>query len=463
MLITSKNLVVGKDAIDAGVLADGEQPGRRNPIRWLAICGILLIVAIAIGTAVMIANFRDHALESSTRELENTVLLLARHFDQQLDDAEVPLIDLIEQIHQAGIASPDDFRRRMSTRDMHLQLKERVSRTTKIAGVNIYDADGVLINSSEVSPVPNVRIDDRAYFKTLKSAPEGAQLQIELVYSRFTGQWKILLARNVTGPNGEFLGIVSRAIAPAKIEEFFSAVALGEGAAISMHHHDGMLLARYPHVDEIIGRNFKVGSTPPAVILGMDHGTARLVSPIDGSERLAAVRSLARFPLTVVATNTVASALADWRAQTKFLIVAASLSAIIAAVILLLIVRRLSWQHQSSQNRVKLEKQRLDTAVENMTQGLTLFDQNKRIVVCNQRYIEMYRLSPDVVKPGCHLRDLIAHRNELGLIQVDIDEYCSRILDHVKRAESCHAAIDRRTHHSDHAPPAVRWRLGRHP
>ena len=63
---------------------DGELPGRRNPIRWLVICGILLIVAIAIGTAVMIGNFRDHAIESSKRELENTVLLLARHFDQQL-------------------------------------------------------------------------------------------------------------------------------------------------------------------------------------------------------------------------------------------------------------------------------------------------------------------------------------------------------------------------------------------
>jgi diguanylate cyclase (GGDEF)-like protein len=436
MLKTSKSSVDGKGTVDAGVLADGEQPGRRNPIRWLVICGILLIAAIAIGTAVMITNFRDHALESSTRELENTVLLLARHFDQQLEDVEVPLTDLIEQIHQAGIASPDDFRRRMSTPDVYLQLKERVSRASKIAGVNIYDADGVLINSSEASPVPNIRVDDRDYFKAHKSSPDPAHLEIELVQSRFYGKWKTLITRKVTGKDGQFLGVVSRAIAPEKFEEFFSAVALGKDAAIIMHHHNGVLLARYPHVEEIIGKNFKVGSTPQAAILSMDHGAARLISPVDGTERLVAVRSLARFPLTVVATTTVASALAEWQAQTKFLIIAASLSAIIAAVILWLIVRRLSWQHLSSQNRVKLEKQRLDTAVENMTQGLTLFDQNKRLVVCNQRYIEMYRLSPEVVKPGCCLRDLIAHRNELGFIQVEIDEYCSRILEHVARGET---------------------------
>ena len=48
----------------------------------------------------------------------------------------------------------------------------------------------------------------------------------------------------------------------------------------------------------------------------------------------------------------------------------------------------------------------------------------------------MYRLSPEVVKPGCCLRDLIAHRNELGFIQVEIDEYCSRILEHVARGET---------------------------
>jgi hypothetical protein len=35
---------------------------------------------------VMAGNFRERALHNSERELENTVLLLARHFDQQLED-----------------------------------------------------------------------------------------------------------------------------------------------------------------------------------------------------------------------------------------------------------------------------------------------------------------------------------------------------------------------------------------
>src|ERR1700749_4298562 len=120
MLAIRKNSVGGKAAVDAGgASADGYSPHRRNPILWLIVCGILLIAAIAVGTAMMVLNFRDHAIESGKRELENTVLLLAHHFDQQLDDSEIPLLDLIEHVRQAGITTAADFKSRMSTPETH--------------------------------------------------------------------------------------------------------------------------------------------------------------------------------------------------------------------------------------------------------------------------------------------------------------------------------------------------------
>ena len=42
----------------------------------------------------------------------------------------------------------------------------------------------------------------------------------------------------------------------------------------------------------------------------------------------------------------------------------------------------------------------LSIVLNNMTQGVILFDAHERILVCNNRYIEMYGVSPDVVKPG---------------------------------------------------------------
>jgi PAS domain S-box-containing protein len=59
-----------------------------------------------------------------------------------------------------------------------------------------------------------------------------------------------------------------------------------------------------------------------------------------------------------------------------------------------------------------------------MSQGPLMFDASERIVVCNRRYIEMYGLSPDVVKPGLSFRDLILHRKERGSFSGDVDQYC---------------------------------------
>ena len=91
-------------------------------------------------------------------------------------------------------------------------------------------------------------------------------------------------------------------------------------------------------------------------------------------------------------------------------------------------MRKLSQQHRASQQRLTLEKQRLDTAVNNMTQGLLLFDSSQRLVICNQRYIEMYGLSADVVKPGCSFREVIAHRKETGSFDGDVDRYVELVL-----------------------------------
>jgi len=68
-----------------------------------------------------------------------------------------------------------------------------------------------------------------------------------------------------------------------------------------------------------------------------------------------------------------------------------------------------------------------------MSQGLCMFDAQARIVVCNSRYIEMYKLSPQVVRPGCTLRELIQHRKDTGLFSGDVDAYCATILEGVSK------------------------------
>ena len=92
---------------------------------------------------------------------------------------------------------------------------------------------------------------------------------------------------------------------------------------------------------------------------------------------------------------------------------AALLAAIVVVGMLVSIVRYLKEQHR-----------RLDIAVNNMSQGLLLYDASERLVLHNKQYLNMFGLSSKIVKPGCKLRDLIQHRKDTGTLTGDVDEYC---------------------------------------
>jgi diguanylate cyclase (GGDEF)-like protein/PAS domain S-box-containing protein len=421
--------------------ADPVASNRRNPLNLLILVGILLIAAIVVGTSVTVVSFRQRALMNSGRELQNTVLLLSRHFDRELDNFDAVQRDLIQRMQLSGTGTPEAFKSQILGEDVHHALQTLVSGASDNSGINIYDANGQLINSSLFWPIPAISVADRAYFKALKTDPRSSPVIVEAVRSRFTGGWTTVIVRRVVAPDGTFLGAVSRGITPASFESFFASLALGDGAAISMLHRDGTLLARYPHVEPMIGRNF-INTPIQTILRTADHGTVRAISPIDGEDRLASTHALSNFPLEVVATTKVSTALADWREQIRFLIGAAALAALAIAVTLLLIVRKLSEQHQNAERRIALEKERLDTAVNNMTQGLLLYDKHGRIVLYNRRYLEMYNLSAEVVKPGLHFRDIVAYRQAVGSFKGDADAYCSFVLHNVALNRVTHNIIE---------------------
>ncbi|MPZ58193.1 MAG: PAS domain-containing protein, partial [Rhizobiales bacterium] len=107
---------------------------------------------------------------------------------------------------------------------------------------------------------------------------------------------------------------------------------------------------------------------------------------------------------------------ADWR-----------LPALAAAVVILLPFAAMGLRSRT----VRRHNRQFADALHNMNQGLCMFDATTRIVVCNQRYLDMYKLSPDVVRPGCTLRQLIEHRRATGVFTGDPDKYCSDILSKV--------------------------------
>ncbi|THD57281.1 MAG: EAL domain-containing protein [Bradyrhizobium sp.] len=57
----------------------------------------------------------------------------------------------------------------------------------------------------------------------------------------------------------------------------------------------------------------------------------------------------------------------------------------------------------------------LEAAVNNLALGLMIYDGNDELVFCNKRYMEIYGLAPEQVRPGTPIKKLIQHRLNLGL------------------------------------------------
>jgi PAS domain-containing protein len=49
------------------------------------------------------------------------------------------------------------------------------------------------------------------------------------------------------------------------------------------------------------------------------------------------------------------------------------------------------------------QKLRFDATINNMSQGLCFFDREHRLIVCNNRYADIYGLPRDLIRPGTTL------------------------------------------------------------
>ena len=415
---------------------------RRGPILALSLGGVVLIAAIAVATAISVFASRDRAISSARRELESNAHLVARHYEHLLGDFAAMMRSAAAEIEIDRIADPDTFARMVSTPSMHRMLAAKVTGARELVGMNVWAADGRLLNSSQEWPAANRSIAHRGYFKTLRSGAAEKPMLLELVTSQFVDGRALVFAQKLSSPNGEFLGLITRSLSPKSFEDFFASVALEKDTAIALVHADGTLIARYPQADHLVGRNLlEIQRAQQQGLQKIAAGTVWTPGLVDRSARFAAPAPIGGLPLAVVVSTTVDATLAEWREQTRLLVTVAVLSALVIGIMLALIIRQLQRQHAASRARLMLEKHRLDTAVNNMPHGLLLFDKDQRLVLINNRYIEMFGVSPEVARPGCTLRELIEHRKDTGSFIGDVEQYCTTFVDNVRTKEHDSATI----------------------
>jgi methyl-accepting chemotaxis protein len=98
-------------------------------------------------------------------------------------------------------------------------------------------------------------------------------------------------------------------------------------------------------------------------------------------------------------------------------------------------------------SRRRAQSRLLRAALNNMTQGLCVFDGTAHLLLCNERYLEMYAMRPEHGRTGTPLRELLVHRAAAGTFSGDPDRYIADCLKQVAegRTESKTIHVNGRT------------------
>jgi PAS domain-containing protein len=129
---------------------------------------------------------------------------------------------------------------------------------------------------------------------------------------------------------------------------------------------------------------------------------------------------------------------------------------------------RLKTQYElgkQQEERLKVRNFQFDTAINNMSQGLCFFDADHRLMVCNDRYIEMYDLPPDRVGPGTPFAEIVDLRFEADSFPaMTRDQYLDwrTTVANIGGTNRQHRRIEERPYLQDSSSADARPWLGRH-
>jgi diguanylate cyclase (GGDEF)-like protein/PAS domain S-box-containing protein len=106
---------------------------------------------------------------------------------------------------------------------------------------------------------------------------------------------------------------------------------------------------------------------------------------------------------------------------------------LVVVVALAALTSILGWQIRRNGGEQQL---RLDEALNNMNQGLCMFDAQNRLVVWNERYRDMYRIDPHCIWRGCTVHDLLEARIASGTFPLDPQVYEADLRESLKQGRA---------------------------
>ena len=380
--------------------------------------GLIVAATLAIGMTVW--WLRSQAISDSSKEVGNLAFVLAEQLNRSLQSIELILGDLQEKIQASGVKNADELRRLLKAEDTHQMLVERKSRVPHASLMSIVDKDGWVISSSIEWPVRPTNLSDRAHFQYLKTHNDQRVHISDPILDRLRGVPAILFIKRLNDADQNFIGMIVVGIRLSYFNHIYESLAKMRDLSFMLLRTNGTVLIRYPDVKDRAGEGMPTFS-PWYRLVAEGGGHYRSPGYFDGIARQVAVRPLPDYSLVVNVAVSENAALAVWRIQA--ISIGAGTFIIVSCLIFLLqaVSRQFTnlavSERRLLQKSVELEQAnvKVEAALNNMSQGLAMFDRDRRLIVCNKRYTEVYDLPAELSVPGTPQAEILKNRIARGV------------------------------------------------
>jgi PAS domain-containing protein len=405
------------------------QRQRRITFRTLICVAFALVALSVMAIGLTIWGLRSDAIRDADTDTGNIAVVLSEQLARSIQSVDITLTEIKEQLEQKLQSNQNDFDRHIRSHDFYSALRERLARLTQADFVAFVDRDGQLAVTTRLWPTPKSDFSDRDYFKHFKNQNDTGIYIGSLLVNRISGMRTMFFSKRLSGRDNEFLGVVVTGIQLTYFESVYNAITRLRDQSFLMLRRDGTILARHPDQIDRSDRKMPEGS-PWYKSVADGGGSYRSPGYFDKKARFVSVQPLREYPLVINVAVSEGAALAKWYRWATLMGIGTLLALICSAFLFKLLStqfrRVLESESALAERELSLaekthELQRanvhIDAALHNMSQGLCMFDGDGRLVICNERYIHMYGLSADVIKPGCTLLEMLEHRRQRPLLR----------------------------------------------
>ncbi|MBI5130366.1 MAG: diguanylate cyclase [Rhodopseudomonas palustris] len=219
---------------------------RRMSARLLIFSSVITVLGFSAVCGSVMLDMRRNAQELSRQIQENLASTLSADINRNIELYDLSLRSVVTSLALPQLAEVDDTIRR-------LILFDHAATAQHFGAIQVFDAQGNLTIDSESRIAEKVNRSDQPFFSVHRDHPVHDLYISNPMQHR--GAYSIVLSRRVSGPNGEFLGVVAGSIRFSYFQELFSRLRLAPDDVIAVIARDGTLIMRTPFNAELLGTN----------------------------------------------------------------------------------------------------------------------------------------------------------------------------------------------------------------